>query len=202
MGCDSMSITDTIIILATTKNGTISHKDIVHAGIHSEYLRTLVKSGELERISRGQYVLKNYLSDELDALQKQFSRGIFSYDTALYLFGLTDRTPMKYSMTFPRKYNISSVARKGVQAYRVDEKYYELGVVRGHTQYGNDVWVYSLERTLCDLLRPNCKVSVEIITEAYKQYSVLKQRDLLKLMEYSKIFKVEHKVRNYLEVLM
>ncbi len=197
-----MSMREMIITIAKQQNGTISNKDLIQAGIHNEYLRSLVKLGEFERIGRGQYLLKNYFHDELDSLQKQFGRGIYSYDTALYLFGLTDRTPLKYSMTFPRKYNSSSATKKGILAYRVDEKYYHLGVTIIQTQYGHDVRTYSLERTLCDLLRPNCLVSVEIITDAFKQYSGYKQKNLLKLVEYSKIFKVEQKVRNYLEVLI
>ena len=105
-------------------------------------------------------------------------------------------------MTFPRKYNTTSVSNTGVVTYRVDEKYYGIGIVDKVTQFGNHVNTYSIERTLCDLLRPNNKVSIDIVTDSFKLYSKTRTKDITKLMEYAKVFKVEKKMRSYLEVLI
>lgn len=46
-------------------------------------------------------------------LQHEYGRGIYSHDTALYLLGYSDRTPAKYTMTFPRGYNIEIKSPSG-----------------------------------------------------------------------------------------
>ena len=197
-----MSTKEEIIKLAKKNNGSITYQDVVSVGIHSEYLRQMVEEGSLERSDRGQYVLKDSIFDDMDILQKRFSRGVFSHESALFLLGYTDRTPLEHVMTFPRRYNVTSASANGVKTYRVDEKLYDLGVTTAETQFNHVVLVYSIERTLCDLLRPNSRVSIEIITDAYKQFSKSKNKNLTHLIEYAKLFKVERKVRNYMEVLL
>ena len=39
-------------------------------------------------------------------LQCKYKKGIFSYGTALYVHKMSDRTPIKYKMTFPRGYHL------------------------------------------------------------------------------------------------
>mgnify|MGYP003335484695 CR=1 FL=1 len=58
-----------------------------------------------------------------------------------------------------------------------------------------------MEKTLCDILRPRADIDVAIVTEAFKQYVKLKDRNIV-LSEYAKKYKVEDKVRSYLEVLL
>jgi len=197
-----MSTKEKIIKLAQKNNGSISYQDVVNKGIHSEYLRLMVKEGSLEKSDRGQYVLKDTMFDDMDILQKRFGRGVFSHESALFLLGYTDRTPFEHVMTFPRKYNVTSASESGIKTYRVDEKLYEFGLTTVETQFNHVVVVYSIERTLCDLLRPNSRVSIEIITDAYKQYSKSKTKNLTTLIEYAKLFHVESKVRSYMEVLL
>lgn len=197
-----MKIKDKILKLAIENNGSITTQDVINEGFHSEYLRLMVREGSIERSNRGQYVLTDSFVDEIETIQKRFGRGIYSHESALFLLGYTDRTPLETVMTFPRKYNITSAAKMGIKTHRVDEKLFQLGVTNTKTQYNHNVQVYSIERTLCDLMRPNCKVSIEIITDAYKQYSKQKDKNLIHLLEYAKAFHVEERVRNYMEVLL
>ena len=41
-------------------------------------------------------------------LQNRFKKGIYSHETALFLWDLTDRTPNRYCMTFPENYNLTN----------------------------------------------------------------------------------------------
>lgn len=197
-----MSTKKEIITLANQNHGSISYQDVINQGLHSEYLRLMVEEGSLERLGRGQYILMDGLIDDMDLLQKRYGRGVFSHESALFLLGYSDRTPLEHVMTFPRKYNVTSASSNGVKTYRVDEKYYILGITSVETQFNHIVQVYSIERTLCDLLRPNSKVSTEIVTDAYKQYSKSGHKNLILLVEYAKTFHVEEIVRNYMEVLL
>lgn len=197
-----MSFKETIIKLAKKNNGVLTRKEVISEGIHNEYLRLLVKDGYLEKTSRGQYALKDSLVDEMFLLQKRYSKGIYSFESALFLLGFSDRTPQELVMTFPRKYNTTSISKNGIKTYRVDEKHYYLGITSINTQFNNLVKVYCIERTLCDLLRPNCKTSIEVVLDAFKQYGRTKNKQINTLMDFAKVFNVEEKVRNYLEVLL
>lgn len=60
--------------------------------------------------------------------------------------------------------------------------------------------LYDKELCICDLIRNKDKVDIQIYTQAIKDYFNTKV-DRRKLLEYSKIFGVEDKVRTYMEVL-
>ena len=47
------------------KNGYLSTKDVVKNGIPRIYLSILVKEGIIERVSRGLYIKKNDVYDEM-----------------------------------------------------------------------------------------------------------------------------------------
>ena len=67
---------------------------------------------------------------------------------------------------------------------------------------GNTVRAYSVERTLCDILRPHSRVDIQIVTEAFKRYTSRSDKNIPILSEYAKILKVETRLRSYLEVLL
>ena len=58
------------------------------------------------------------------------------------------------------------------------------------------------KRTICDLVRSKSRMDVQIFTDALKRYSKRKDKDLNKLMKYAKIFKIDGKIREYMEVLI
>jgi predicted transcriptional regulator of viral defense system len=188
-------------IVAKNK-GVITTKQLTDVGIHRQYLGNLVKQGKLEKVERGVYVSVNTFEDTLFSLQSRFNKGIYSHSTALYLHGLTDRTPLKYTMTFPTSYNVTNVQENNVKTYRSSEKFYNIGLNTVQTNNGHTVRVYSIEKTLCDIVRGNSKVGKEEVVYAFKEYSKRKNKDLNVLYKYAKLLKVENKIRGYMEVLI
>ena len=160
------------------------------------------QQGVLERSERGVYILPTTFDDEMFNLQSRYKKGIFSHATALFLLDLTDRTPIKYSMTFPLRYNISALKTENVKCYRVKDELYELGVITGKTPGGNAVRLYNAERTLCDILKGRSNVEIQIVVEAFKRYAKLDKKDIPRLSDYAKLMRVEKKLRPYLEVLL
>ena len=76
---------------------------MTEAGLHRSILQDLVEHGELYRFCRGLYVRSDAWEDDFYLLQRKYERGIYSHDTALYIFGYSDRTHAKYTMTFPKR---------------------------------------------------------------------------------------------------
>ena len=196
-------MTEEIILqMAEKNNGTVTSKMIDHHGIARQYLKQLVDKGLLERTTRGIYTLPHIWEDEIQHIQFRFKKGIYSKETALYLYDLTDRTPIQYSMIFPEDYNLTTVKKEGIIASRTKKELYELGQEEILSPSGNTVKVYNIEKTLCDILKPRSGVEIGIIAEAFKRYVKRKDKNIPLLSEYSKIMKVEEKVSSYLEVLL
>lgn len=191
-----------IVDLAELNNGLVTTAQVMEAGIPRARISDMVKTGELERVHRGVYRLVDAWEDEYLAAQLRFPKGIFSDDTALYLLGHTDRTPFALTMTFSRSYRATAVRKAGIKVRTCADGVLELGLTMVNTSYGNKVRAYDLERTLCDIVRGQRVVDVQVFNPAMKQYVRSKDKDIQKLLRYARALGVERKIRNYLEVLL
>ena len=59
-----------------------------------------------------------------------------------------------------------------------------------------------MERTICDLIRSRNWFEIQDFQTALKTYVGRKDKDLNKLMEYAKAFRVDRKIREYMEVML
>lgn len=197
-----MNVSDKIIQLAKENNGIVTSAVISEKGILRGNLKKLVDDGKLEKTARGVYILPEVWEDEFVNLQTRFKKGIFSHETALFLWDLTDRTPNRYDMTFPDNYNLTNVKNEGVNCSKVKQEWYLEGVIQLKSPGGNTISTYNMERTLCDILRKRGGVDKGVVTDAFKRYVVRKDKNIPLLSAYAKKFHVEEKVRRYLEVLI
>ena len=93
---------------AAKHNGMITTSEAEHMGVFRARLSGYVVEALLERVERGVYCLPDVWEDEYAICAKRFPKGILSHGTALYLHDLSDRTPERVTMTFPRTYNATS----------------------------------------------------------------------------------------------
>ena len=117
------------------------------------------------------------------------------------VLGYSDRTPAKYTMTFPKGYNAPSLKQENLIIKRVVPENYEFGRIEIESPSGNPIRVYDLERTLCDILRGSGS-DVQIVGEAMKRYAASKDKNIHKLMQYADQLRVKPKVLRYMEVLL
>lgn len=197
-----MGATEEIIRMAKENNGIVTTAMVVEAGISRGNIKYLVDKGMLEKSTRGVYILPEVWDDEIFNLQSRFKRGIYSHETALFLWDLTDRTPNRYHMTFPANYNLTKPKEESIQCVQCNARLYDLGVAEAVTPGGNAVRAYRVERTLCDILRPHSHADIQMVTEAFKRYAARRDKNIPVLSEYAKTLKVEKKLRAYLEVLL
>lgn len=197
-----MGAIEEIIKIAQENNGTVTTAMVVAAGFSRGNIQYLVDKGMIEKSARGVYILPEVWDDEIFNLQNRFKRGIYSHETALFLWDLTDRTPNRYHMTFPVNYNLTKPKQENIRCVQCKKALYDLGIADVTTPGGNTVKAYSAERTLCDILRPNSRVDIQVVTEAFKHFIARTDKNIPVLSEYAKILKVETRLRSYLEVLL
>ncbi len=188
-------------ILNLFKNGYLNTKDVVNNNIPRTYLTKLVKEGKIERISRGVYAKKNVLVDEFVVLQSKSKNAIYSNTTALYLYGFSNRIPIKYDITINNGYNGTLQKDNNVNLFYTKKELLDLGVINYKLDSGNIIRVYDLDKTICDIIKNKKKMDVEIFNKAIREYFYSRKKNTLKLYEYAKKMNIYNKVRDTFEVL-
>ncbi|WP_165392432.1 type IV toxin-antitoxin system AbiEi family antitoxin domain-containing protein [Blautia producta] len=74
-------------------------------------------------------------------LQSRYQQAVFSYEAALYLLDLTEREPLRYTVTVKKGYRTTNITAQGVKVYTVH--------------------VYNVERTICDILQSRSQVEIQ-----------------------------------------
>lgn len=193
---------DKIFEYLNKNGGQITAKGANSMGVSSRILRNMYAHGQLERLAPGVYIDPLEFGDDIAALQYNLSKGIFFKDTALFLYGMIDRTPSTYEMNFPLPYAYSTKKDAPIKIYRQKKELYEIGMTTIKTPGGHLVSVYDVERTLCDIIRTRDRSDAETIKQAMNSYAHQKKKNLRQLMAYARIFKVEDEIRKYMEVLL
>jgi predicted transcriptional regulator of viral defense system len=159
---------ETILKIMKKNNGFITSAQVAQAGFPRRELGELTATNHICRIERGIYTLPEAWEDEMYFLQYRFSKGIFSNETALYLHGLSDRTPQTYTLSFPHGYNAKSLKKRNIKARFVTRAIYDMGIVEKNSPCGNPLRVYDVERTLCDIVKGNNTCDIQLINQAMK----------------------------------
>ncbi|MDD2402149.1 MAG: type IV toxin-antitoxin system AbiEi family antitoxin domain-containing protein [Clostridia bacterium] len=197
-----MNYQDKLERLIDDKDGLILTKEVEAVGIPRQYLNILVKENKLERVAHGVYLTPDALDDEMYRLQSKNQRVIFSHETALYLHDLTDRDPIKWSVTVPSGYNATHLRDEGVKVYAVKKSLHQMGVTELKTIYGRSIKSYNKERTICDIIRNRNNMDIAILNEAIKRYLGGKDKNIPLLMRYADKLDIQNILRNYVEILL
>ncbi|GAB5053631.1 MULTISPECIES: type IV toxin-antitoxin system AbiEi family antitoxin domain-containing protein [Pediococcus] len=197
-----MSQQSEIIKYLNENGGQMTSREASSMGISPRVLRNMYAHGQLERLAPGVYIDPVEFGDDIAALQYRLSKGVFFKDTALFLYGMIDRTPSIYEMNFPLPYAYSTKTDAPIKIYRQKKEFFEIGITTTETPGKHVVKVYDVERTLCDILRTRDRSDAETIKQAMNNYAKMRGKNIPKLTEYADIFKVRDEIQKYMEVLL
>ena len=130
--------------------------------------------------------------------KKRYPFVIFSYNTALDILNLTNRTSLNIDVTIPRGKTI----RGDYNIHYVTDKYYKLGIIEKVSPLGNPVRIYNAERSICDMLRSEDEFELELQNRVLNYYWNSKDKNIDLLLEYAKVFNIYDKVNTIVEVMM
>ena len=201
-GSEFMNRLEQIGEISTAGNGVLRTSEVISKGISKTTLAKFVEKYNYERISHGIYCSPDVWKDGLYLLQLRCPKTIFSHDTALFLLDMTDQEPLQYTVTVKSGYNATHLREDGVKVFSIKKEFFELGISKAKTPFGNEVFIYNPERTVCDMIRSRSQIEIQIFQDAMKQYIRRKDKNLHLLMEYAKKLRVNHMLSKYLEVLL
>ena len=197
-----MTKTEKLSNLIELRNGYLSITEAQGLGISRTYIQEYIATNDFERVARGLYKSPDVWTDDLYIIALKNEKAVYSFDTALMLNGLTEREPSNIFVTVSRAYNASHLRSMGIVVNHVRDEWVDLGRTVAKTTYGNEVSVYDMERTICDILRVKDKKDPQMFTYAIKEYAKSVNKNLPRLMKYAKEFGVESELRQYMEVLL
>lgn len=187
----------------TEKNdGYLMTSAVQKAGISRTYLSKYVKDREMEQVEPGIYIHPEIWPDPFYILQLKNKEVIFSNETALYLYGLMEHEPERIFVSVKRGYNATHLIKRGIKPYFVKKENFNEGVTVVKTPFGNDVRVYDIDRTICDMVLHKDEMDIQVFRTALKEYMSGQSKNVHRLMVYAKLLGIEQKIREYTEVML
>lgn len=183
-------------------SGILLTKNAIEAGISKHALYNFIRDNGFEKAAHGIYASPETWEDENYILSLRCPQGVLSHDEALYYHGLTDREPLQKTITIYTGYGTSRMVADGIKVFTVKKELLDIGKEIVKTSYGHDIPLYNRERTICDLIRSRNRFEIQDFQTALKTYIMGKNKNLNRLMEYAKLFHVDKKIREYMEVLL
>lgn len=183
-------------------SGILLTKNAIEAGISKHALYNFIRNNGFEKAAHGVYASPETWEDENYILSLRCPQGVLSHDEALYYHGFTDREPLQKTITIYTGYGTSRMVADGIKVFTVKKELLDIGKEIVKTSYGHDIPLYNRERTICDLIRSRNRFEIQDFQTALKTYIMGKNKNLNRLMEYAKLFHVDKKIREYMEVLL
>ena len=188
--------------LAANSNGVLKTTDALAAGVSKFVLSRFISENQYEKVYHGIYLAPDAWRDDAYLTQLRCPQVVYSHDSALFYHDLTDREPFQLTVTAKTGYNPSHLTKDGVRVYTVKAELHDMGLTEATTSFGNTVRVYDMERTICDIVRSRSTMETQVYQDALKQYSRRKDKNLHRLMDYAKAFRVEKMMREYMGILL
>lgn len=192
-----------LILDALSKNSNlVTTSQVLELGFSKQTLNKYVKAGLLERIRQGVYIVPDAVHDDMYTLMLRSESIIFSHESALFLHGLSNRTPFMHAITMPSNKAVPGSIKDECICFYVKPTWHKIGLTEKTTTFGNVVRCYDVERTICDFLRTRNRCDEETVISAVKNYAAYDKKNLNRLSVYAENFKVANELRRYLEVLL
>ncbi len=173
------------------------------SGISKFKFYRYVKENGLKPVRRGVYATETNWIDELYVLHQRCPNAVFSHDEAFYYHNLTDREPLEHTLTIYSGYNVHRLIADGsCKVYTVKRALLNIGKIIVKDNDGNMIPMYDLERTICDLIRSRSSIETQELNSVLKSYVSRSDKNLNRLMEYAKLFRVDNVIRRYMGVLL
>lgn len=188
--------------LVESNGGYLLTASVQNAGISRTYLMRYVRERDMERVEQGIYISQDTWPDPLYILQMKNAGVIFSHETALYLHGLMEHEPSRIFVSVKRGYNATHLINRGIKPFFIRHDYFETGVTTARTTYGNEVRLYDIDRTVCDIVQRKEDMDVQVFQTAMKEYMAGDQKNIPRLMAYAKALGIDRRMRDYTEMLL
>lgn len=183
--------------------GVLRPRDLDAEKIPREYLARLLRRGDLERPSRGVYVLADADVTESHSLAevcKRVPKGIVCLLSALQLHQIGTQIPHEVWITIEGKARAPRMDSPALRIVRASGEALTWGVEERRIE-GVLVKVYSPAKTVADCFKYRSKIGIDVALEALRETWKARKARMDDLLAAARVCRVANVIRPYLESL-
>ncbi|MBK8809406.1 MAG: type IV toxin-antitoxin system AbiEi family antitoxin domain-containing protein [Acidobacteria bacterium] len=180
--------------------GTLRTSQILRLGIHPRTLYQMRESGRVIQLSRGVYRLADIAllaNSDLATAAIRVPNGVVCLVSALSFHEITSEIPHEVYLAIPTGKEKPKVDFPPTRVFHFSSDSYSAGVEELQMG-GNPIKIYSKEKTVADCFKFRNRIGLDVAIDALRQ-CIRKGGSRSKIMDFSRICRVENVIRPYLE---
>ena len=185
------------------KHGYVRLRDVMAAGVHSEYLRRLTAAGELVQVARGLYTAPDFQPSEFHSLVLVSARarhGVICLLSALRVHRIGTQNPRRVWLAIESKAATPRITYPPVKIVRFSRAGLSFGV-ETRTLEGVTVRLTDATRTVVDCFKYRNKIGLDVALEALRAARRRKDWNADTVWAYATRLRVATVMQPYLEGL-
>lgn len=163
-----------------------------------------VRDGYITKINNTYYQNNTYDGEESDLTYANayVPNGVISFMSAAVYYDLSNNRPMAVDVTVQANSYVPSFPDwPPVKLHYMEKKYFNFAVTT-YSANGSEFSIFEIEKVVADIVKYRESIGIEETKEVLTNYLKRSDRDLNKLIRYSKANGCEKQMRTYLEVLV
>lgn len=184
--------------------GFVKYQDLIKSGFYKVIIREALKSGQIERISRGVYSLAeipDISHPDLVTASVIIPKGVVCLITALSFHEATDEIPHYTDIAIPAQTWEKEIQNFPIRYYHFSQESWEAGIEE-HNIDGYNVRVYNLAKTIVDCFKFRNQIGINVARSALKNTFEEKKVSHQEIMKYASICRVTNIIKPILETLL
>lgn len=184
--------------------GLASYAEVIKAGFNKALIKTILNSGQIQKLDRGLYRLSNGVSlssPDLIAVSIKVPNGVICLLSALSFHEATNEIPKHVDIAIRRGAHANRIKYPPVRFYRFAFKTWEAGIEE-HEIEDHKIRIYSLAKTIADCFKFRNKIGMDIARAAIRIAVMEKDVTPKEIMHYAKICRVGSVIKPILETML
>jgi predicted transcriptional regulator of viral defense system len=162
----------------------------------------MLKTGEIQRIKRGVYIMaSNTNFDERVLLSRIYPQAVFCLFSAWEFYELSTSIPTRHYLASNRLTKLNNIDYLPIQIHYWNSISFNTGISTANID-NNKIRIYDMEKSVCDAVKFRGKVGEDISIEVVKNYIKSKNRNIDKLMKYAQILKIDKTMETFIKPII
>lgn len=178
------------------QNGDVlKTSEVYSSGVSKYELKKYTDLGILERVAQGYYKLSKSVISDAKLITLLIPDAVLTFDSALYYYGYSDRTPQKWHLAVDKDISKAKVRidYPFIKPYYIEHKLLDFGI-ESIIVDDSKMKIFNRDRLICECLKYERKMDIETINKAIINYIEDSKKNISKLMDYAEVRGVTKKV--------
>jgi len=193
-----------VLRIIENAGGTMTRRAAESAGISKSALYRLRDEGQLWELSRGVFRLANAPASsaiDLVAVCQRVHNGTICLNSALAYWDLTDESPGQVHVAVPRGTWRPRIEYPPTQVHAFAAETFGIGRLKIAVDSGDEISIYSPERSIVDAFRMRHIVGRDVAFEALRRYLAEPRAERRGLIRIARLLRAEGPILEALEIL-